>query len=93
MRFTFLALKINVQTFSDNQNTIIGEIYQAQATENVFCRTKRPLTNSECYQGVCVGNSCTPGANDMQFYSYSSSVYGYNGAHPAMPPRFMCEEP
>jgi len=77
-----------------NQMTILGELYQTEVTQNFYCRGKRPVTNTECYNGVCVGNSCGEGKNDMHFYSYSASVYGLSGPNTGLPPpKFMCEEP
>lgn len=73
--------------------TIIGELYQA-GTQNTYCRSKRPVAESECNYGACVQNSCNEGEHDMQFYSYSAEYKGLAKKNAAMPtPRFMCEEP
>jgi hypothetical protein len=74
--------------------TIIGEMYQAQGTQNTFCRSNRPIAVSECYSTSCPANSPIEGKNDLQFYSYNGVSFGLMGPevrHP--PPRFMCEEP
>jgi hypothetical protein len=75
--------------------TIIGETYQVDGTtQNAYCRSKRLILASDCYELPCTPPVCIEEENYLQYYSYSSGTRGIMGFSKYMAAsHFLCEEP
>jgi hypothetical protein len=88
-----MIIKIsNVTAFS---MTIIGETYQINGTENnAYCRSHRPLTESDCYESACEPPACIEDHNYFNFKAFMDYSLGLRMFLPGdyyAPKVFICE--
>jgi hypothetical protein len=74
---------------------MVGETYQVGGTkQNAFCRTKRLISESDCYTGVCQPPVCNQEQNHYQFYTYGVELHGLFGFNIfQLANAFLCEDP